>query len=223
LALRTRVEQLEAKGAEQQATQVQLTEQIMALRRSLLDLNNQLEQMRAEMARLRGQDEQLVRDVADLQRMQKDIRQGVDDRIRKLEPQKVAFDGREFLADADEQRQFEAAMDLVRKGEFAAASTALSGFMRRFPASGYTPSVLYWLGNSQYGQRLYKEAMASFRSLVTLAPDHVRSPDALLSVATCQIELKDSKAARRTLEELLKTYPKSEAVLAAKDRLAALK
>ena len=223
LDLREKVAQLSARDAASQTTQAQLAEQITQLRRSLLDINNQLEQVRSELARLRGQDEQLARDVSDLQRMQSDIRQGVDDRIRKLEPQKVTFDGREFLADAEEQRQFESAMGLVRKGEFAAAATALNGFLRRFPASGYTPSATYWLGNAQYGQRDYKDAIASFRGLVAMAPDHVRAPDALLSVATCQAELKDSKATRRTLEEIIKLYPKSEAALAAKERLAALK
>ena len=35
--------------------------------------------------------------------------------------------------------------------------------------------------------------------------------------------MKDTKAARKTLEDLLKAYPNSEAAVAAKDRLARLK
>lgn len=42
-------------------------------------------------------------------------------------------------------------------------------------------------------------------------------------MANCQIELKDAKAARRTLEDLLKAHPKSEAAQAAKERLSHLK
>ena len=83
--------------------------------------------------------------------------------------------------------------------------------------------MLFWLGNAQYGKREYKEAIASFRALLAAAPDHPRAPEALLSVANCQIELKDAKAARRTIDELLKTYPKSEAAQAGKERLASLK
>jgi tol-pal system protein YbgF len=82
---------------------------------------------------------------------------------------------------------------------------------------------LFWLGNAQYGMRDYKEAMASFRSVVASAPDHPRAPEALLSVANCQMELKDAKGAKRTLDDLLKTYPKSEAAQAGKERLASLK
>jgi TolA-binding protein len=79
------------------------------------------------------------------------------------------------------------------------------------------------LGNAQYATRDYKEAVINFRSLLTLAPDHVRSPEAVLSIANCQVELKDVKGARKTLEDLLKAYPQTEAAIAAKDRLSRLK
>jgi tol-pal system protein YbgF len=223
LDIRARLDQSEARGKASQADNAQLTEQINQLKRSLLDLNNQLELMRSDMAKLRGQGEQLTRDVVELQRQQKDAQQGVEDRIRKLEPQKVSVDGKEFLADPEEQRQFEEGMALLRKGDFAPASAALSAFNRRYPGSGYNASALFWLGNAQYGMRDYKEAMVSFRSLVASAPDHPRAPEALLSVANCQMELKDAKGAKRTLDDLLKTYPKSEAAQAGKERLASLK
>lgn len=224
LDMRTRQEQSEARmKAAQAENTAQLMEQINQLKRSLLDLNNQIELMRADTAKLRGQGEQLTRDVVELQRQQKDVQQGVEDRIRKLEPQKVSVDGKEFLADPDEQRQFEEAMAILRKGDFAPASAALSAFNRRYPGSGYNASALFWLGNAQYGMRDYKEAMSSFRLLVANAPDHPRAPEALLSVANCQMELKDAKGAKRTLDDLLKAYPKSEAAQAGKERLASLK
>ena len=200
----------------------QLASESAQMRRNLLDLNGQLEAARAEIASLRGQNEQLAREVADLQRVQKDIRQGVDDRIRKLEPQTVSVDGREFLAEPEETRLFEEAMGVIRKSDFAQAANLLTAFQRRYPSSGYGPSVLYWLGNAQYGKREFKEAITSFRTLVSRTPDHPRAPEALLSIASSQTDLKDTKGARRTLEELLKTYPKSEAAVAAKERLATL-
>ena len=206
-----------------QAEQKSAGERIDQLQRSLLDLNRQLEESRAEMARLRGQQEQLARDVADLQRAQKDIRQGVDDRIRRLEPQQVDVDGRQFTADPEETRLFDEALATLRRGEFPAAADQFASFQRRFPASGYGPSALFWLGNAQYGKRDHKEAIASFRSLVSKAPDHPRAPEALLSIATSQMELKDSRGARRTLDELIKAYPRSEAAVAAKERLATLR
>ncbi|MES2959079.1 MAG: tol-pal system protein YbgF [Pseudomonadota bacterium] len=201
----------------------ELLEQVQQLRRSLLDLNSQLELLRADMARQRGSDEQLARDVAELQRRQKDIAQGVEDRIRKLEPQKVAVDGKEFLSDADEKRQYEEAFAFIRSGDFAGAVNAFNAFSRRYPASGYLDSVRFWLGNAHYGKREYKEAIAVFRAFIVAAPEHARVPEAMLAVANTQAEMKDTKAARATLAELLKRYPQSEAAQAGKERLAALK
>ena len=79
LDLRARVtqndEQTKARMSELTAANARLTEQINALRGSLLDLNNQLEVLRSDMARLRGGDEQTQRALADLQKLQKDLGQ----------------------------------------------------------------------------------------------------------------------------------------------------
>jgi tol-pal system protein YbgF len=213
------------------------TDDSAQLRRSLLDLQNQIEVLRGDVARTTGLNEQLTRDMADnrrqlaemqrqfaeIQRQQKDVTQGVDERLRKFEPVKVSVDGREFAAEPLEKRDFEAALAIFRKGDFAASQIAFVDFLKRFPLSGYGASALFWLGNAQYATRDYKEAVTNFRSLLSLSPDHVRAPEAVLSIANCQVELKDTRAARKTLEDLLKAYPQSEAAGAAKERLARLK
>lgn len=193
------------------------------LRRSLLDLSNQIETLRSDLAKMRGQEEQLAREVAEMQRRQRDLTQGVDDRLRKFEPSKITADGKEFVASPAETRDFDAALAMLRKGEFAAAQTAFLDFYKRYPESGYQASLLFWLGNAQYALRSYKEAIVNFKSLLTLAPEHVRAPEAALSIANCQVELKDIKAARKTLEDLIKVYPQAEAASVAKERLARLK
>lgn len=193
------------------------------LRRSLLELQNQIETLRSEMAKLRGMSEQMSRDVAEMQRRQKDVAQGVDDRLRQFEPGKVAIDGREFMAEPAEKRDYEAALAVFRKGDFSAAQTVFLDFLKRYPKSGYAPSALFWLGNAQYATRDYKEAIINFRALIAREPDHLRAPEAVLSIANCQIDLKDTRGARKTLDDLIKAYPQSEAAVAAKERLSRLK
>ena len=220
LDLRTKLDQ---SAEQQRARQTEQAEQLNQIKRSLLDLNNQLEQLRGDNAKLRGQQEQLTREVSELQRRQKDIQSGVDDRMRKFEPQKVTLDGREFSAEPDEKRLYDDAMEALRKSDFAATVSGLGALRKRYPKSGYSESALFWTGNAQYALRQYKEAVLSFRALVTAAPEHPKAPEALLAVANCQAELKDTKAARRTIDELLKAYPQSEAAQAGKERLASLK
>lgn len=193
------------------------------LRRSLLELQTQIDAQRAETAKLHGQNEQLMRDVAELQRRQKDISQGVDERLRQIEPLKVTVDGQEFQADPAEKRDFEAALATFRAGKFAEAKTAFTVFTKQYPRSGYLTSTQFWLGNAQYATRDYKEAIRNFNTLLSASPSHARAPEAALSIANCQLELKETKGARKTLEDLVRAYPQSEAALAAKERLSHLK
>ncbi len=197
-----------------------------ALTSGLLDLHRQVELLRAEMATLRGSNEQLSKELADLQRSLKDdaqSRQTVLERMARLEPTKVSVDGVDFMAEPAERRDFESALAVFRRGDFALAQNQLVGFLSRYPTSGYAPSALFWLGNAQYATRDYKEAVSNFRTLIARNPGHLRAPEAVLSVANCQLELKDLKGARKTLTDLIKAYPQSEAAAAAKERLAALK
>lgn len=220
LDLRQRVEQ---QRLAQDAELRRANEENATLRRSVLELQNQIEALRSELARLRGSDEQLARDLADVQKRQRDIAQGVDERLRKFEPVQVTVDGREFAADPAEQRDFEAALGAFRRGDFVAAQSAFADFVRKYPSSGYRPTALFWLGNAQYANRDYRGAIANFRALLQQAPDHPRAPEAVLSIANCQIELKDNASARRTLDDLVKAYPQSEAASAARERLARLR
>jgi len=213
LDLRQKVDQ---NNDQQRARQDELVGQ---LRASLLDLTTHLDLLRADNARLRGTLEQLARDLSETQLKLRDV----EGRLRQLEPQKASLDGKEFTAGADEIRQYEAAMAQVRKGDFAPATVSLSAFISRYPTSGYAPSAQFWLGNAQYGKRDYAGAIASFRAFVASEPDDPRAPEALLAVANCHFELKETKAARKALDELFKAYPKSEAAVAGKERLAGLK
>lgn len=225
--LRARVAALdeENKGriTEVADAKTQILEQLALLRRSLLELNNQLEGVRGEIAKVRGDNEQMLRDVADLQKRQSDVSQALDERLRTLEPIKVSLDGAEFTVEAAEKRAYDEAIASIRSGDFEKSTAALNAFLKRYPDSGYSPSVNFWLGNALYGKRDYKDAVTTFRNFVTAAPEHPRAPEALLALANSQAEMKDPRSARRTLEDLVKRYPDSEAAQAGKERLASIK
>jgi tol-pal system protein YbgF len=235
--LRTRFEQSQRQSeidtADRKTMAAQIAdqaEQVSVLKRSLLDLNAQMETLRTEIAKLHGADEQLAqankelaRELADLQRKYKDSMAALDDRMRKLEPQRVSLDGKDAVVEAPEKKAYDEAIGILRKGEFANAATALAAFQRRFPSSAYSGHVQYWLGNALYGKGEVKEAMTIFRTLVSKTPDHPRASEALLALANCQIELKDHKGARKTLEELIANYPQSEAAQAGRERIKQIK
>ena len=212
-------------------------------RLAALQLQSQIEAIKQEIANLRGEREQLLREINLLQRAQKDAGLDIEDRFQKLyermakqenpaavkeEASKanklsVQVDGFEFLADPEEKRDFEAAFVLFRKGDFSAAAKEFGQFVKTYSVSGYKPSALYWLGSSKFARRDFNEAIAQLRNLATDYPNHARTPEAMLTIGNAQIEIKQSKEARKTFNELLKLYPATEAAAAAKDRLAQLK
>lgn len=227
LDLRQRVEAVrsEAEQARQAASQA-ATQESVGLSKGQLELHSQIELLRTELAGLRGANEKLAKDLADLQlqlRNDAQARLSLEDRLARLEPSKVTVDGVEFMVEPAEKREFESALAVFRRGDFLAAQNQFVGFLSRYPASGYATLALFWLGNAQYATRDYKEAITNFRALIARSPQHLRTPEAVLSVANCQLELKDAKGARKTLTDLVKAYPQSEAAAAAKERLAALK
>ncbi len=206
-----------------EAVRAQIDEGQGPARRGLLELANQLESLRGELAGLRGQKETLARELAEMQRQQKDVLAVFDERLRALEPSKVTLDGREFLVKTDEKAAFEAAMSLLRDSKFPQAAAKFEELLQRFPGTGYAAQAYYWQGNAFYAARDYKPAIASYNQLLQDMPKHPRAPEAKLAIANCQLELKDAKAAKVTLQELAKAYPDSEAGAAARERLAKLK
>ncbi len=194
-------------------------ESLQQLQRALLEQQNQFEAIRSELANLRGEKEQLTQDL----KRQQDSAKVVSERLRKFEPSKVTFEGAEFMAEPAETKAYEDALAVFRQGDFATAANVFTDFTRRYPRSGYGVAALFWLGNAQYANRDYKEAIKNFSALLARAPDHARAPESLLSVANCQLELKDTKAARKTLTDVVKSYPQTEAATAATERLAKLK
>jgi tol-pal system protein YbgF len=220
LDLRQTIES-QRSASEQRLNELRLANEVTGsdLRRALLDLQSQIEALRSEIAHLRGQDEQLLRELTAVQQQHKEFVQALELRLRKVEPNEVTVDGREFIAQPAEAAEFQAALATFRRGEFVAAQAAFAEFARRYPKSGFRGTALFWLGNAQYANREYQEAIANFRSLLLEAPDHARAPEAVLSIANCQIDLKDYPGARRTLDSLVTSYPQSDAASAAKERL----
>jgi len=190
------------------------------LRRSMLDLSNRMGELRNEVATVRGQNEGLAEDMADMQRSQKGTAQSADE--RNVESTIVSVDGQQFVVGPAEKHEFDMALAALREGDLARAQGGLVAFIKQYPQSGYKPSALFWLGNVQYTLHNYLDAEVNFRALVTADPGNLRAPEALLSVADCQVELMDVQAARRTLEDVVEAYPESEAAFVAEERLTRL-
>lgn len=122
-----------------------------------------------------------------------------------------------------EARAYEAAQAQRRIGNYQGAITAFQEFIDQYPKSGLAHRAQYWIGDSYFNLRDFKRSMTAQQKLIATYPGTSSVPDALLNIASSQIELGDTAGARRTLDGILTRYPTSDAALKAKRRLANLK
>lgn len=215
----------------QQATELQVQgkarlETLENALRMQLELSNQIEALRGEIARLRGQIEVLQHESSNNQKRQRDFYVDLDTRVRGLEdaaahaasaPPKVAAPP---ARDAGQiTRDYEAALALFRASKHKEAHEAFASFVAANGDDPLAPSAQYWLGNALRALRDCRQAIGAHESLLKRWPESSRAPDALLEISTCQRELGDAKAARKTLDTLVAKHPGSPAADKAKERL----
>jgi tol-pal system protein YbgF len=209
-------------------------ERIETQSRAQLDLSNQIEALKAEMSRLRGQVETLTYELDNTKKRQQDFYIDLDGRLRKFEPgggteTKAAGDSvaatagqaapKKTADPAEEAREYEAALNLFKAGKYKESATAFETFVKKHPDSDLAPSAQYWLGNSYYGLRDCKKAIEAQKAVVARWGSHAKAPDAMLNISTCQQEQGDAKGAKQTLEMLASKYPGTPSGDAAAKRL----
>jgi tol-pal system protein YbgF len=207
---------------------VKTNERLDTFAKGQIELANQIQALREENSRLRGQVETLTYELESARKRQQDFYVDLDGRLRKLEPQAAANvearpaeeskpvveAPRKVVSDpAAETREYEAALNLFKANKLKEAAAAFESFAKAHPESTLTPSAQYWLGNAHYALHDCKKAIDAQRVVANKWPAHAKAPDALLNVATCQQELADAKGAKSTLEALLAKYPESAAAV----------
>lgn len=217
-----------------------VNERIDTTARAQIELANQIQALRDENARLRGQVETLAYELESAKKRQQDFYVDLDARLRKFETQAVADAKAASEASgtsdpaapaekpavkapaadpAAESREYETALNFFKANKLKEAAGAFEAFAKNHPGSPQAASAQYWLGNAHYALRDCKKAVEAQKTLLAKWPDSPKAPDAMINIASCQQELGDAKAAKSTLETILIKYPDSPAAGTAKQRL----
>lgn len=218
-----------ARAAELQAQAKARLETLENALRMQLELANQIEALRNELARLRGQVEVLQHESATGQKRQQSYYVDLDARLRALEDKTAtlakAGDGAAPPPSAPKNdpakitREYEAALGMFRAAKYKEAEKAFEEFVSAYPDDALAPSAQYWLGNALYALRDCKKAIPAQEQVIARWPSSSKAPDAMLAIGTCQSELGAPKNSRKTLESLIAKYPGTPAADKAKDRL----
>lgn len=197
--------------------------------RSMLDMQMQMEALNTELRKLRGQNEEFAHELQDAEKRQKDFYVDLDTRLRRIEAGGATSapadggTGAPAAGQGGEERAFDAAYSFYKTENYQNAATAFGSFLKNYPQSAHEANVLYWMGNSYFLLKDYKNCVNSYESLTGKYPDHPRVAEAMLNTAECQLGLRNKTAAKRTLKQLISKFPGSDASGKAKKRLAIIK
>ena len=218
---------------------IKVNERFDTLTKAQIDLVNQIQLLRDENAKLRGLVETLNHEIESSKKRQQDFYIDLDDRLRRIEPSTLSASstntapgeisppeegganggGTPPSDPADESREYESALNLLKANKLREAANAFDAFAKNHPDSSLVPNAYYWQGNALSSSRDCKKAIEIYRVVANKWPQDPKAPDALVSMALCQQELGDSRGARTSLETVVSTYPDSSAASTARQRL----
>jgi tol-pal system protein YbgF len=118
-----------------------------------------------------------------------------------------------------EQDAYIKAVEPLKQRRFEEASVALTDFLARYPDSANADKAHFWLAETHYVNRNIPAALAEFQGVLKDYPKSSKVPGALLKIGYIQDDAKDPKAARITLEEVVRRFPQSGEARLAQSRL----
>jgi tol-pal system protein YbgF len=194
----------------------------------LLEIARQIEAQGAEIRRLRGEIERLQHELERARSQQRDQYVDLDTRVKAAESALAApldagsAAGPSAGPSAGPEAEYQAAINLLREGQYDQAAAGLRDFLARYKDHELASNALYWLGEAHYVRRDYPAALAAFDGVLRDYPDARKAPDALLKAGYCQHELKRYDQARALLQRVAQDYPGTPAATEAALRLERL-
>jgi len=209
---------------------------IAPARDTVVDLLLQVERLQTELRQLRGQVETQAHEIDRLKSKNRDLAADLDRRLRELErgrsgaaatgdspPTPAASDKKPAPPTTEEQKTYDRAFALLKQGRYEQAAKALRAFLARYPQGMLAGNARYWLGESRYVVRSFRDALEEFKRVPRDHPDSDKVADARLKIGLTYIELGQLDQARAALADVSKHHPNTQAARNAEARLARLK
>ena len=118
-----------------------------------------------------------------------------------------------------EQEAYIKAVEPLKQRRFEEAAVTLSDFIARYPNSASADKAHFWLAETHYVNRNVTAALKEFQTVLKDYPKSSKVPGALLKIGYIQDDAKDPRAARATLQELIRRFPQSGEARLAQSRL----
>jgi tol-pal system protein YbgF len=107
-----------------------------------------------------------------------------------------------------DSRQFDAAMNLLARAQYAEASAAFRAYADSHPDDpDLTPQALYWVGNIAYIQQDYPTAARVFAEQIKRFPKHPRGADSMLKMGQSLVAVGQTRNGCTAFAAIRKQYP----------------
>jgi len=121
------------------------------------------------------------------------------------------------------QRLYDSAYQDFVKGQYALAQQGFAQYLQLLPESDLADNAQYWIGECNYSQKKYNEAVQAFQIVITQYAAGEKVPAAMLKMSYAQIALGKTQTAKENLEALIRRFPQSNEANLARTRLQELK
>lgn len=206
---------------------VERLERLMSSR-GLVDMQLRLESLQREMQTLRGQLEEANHLLEEMGQRQRDLYLDLDRRLLQVErsaasepaaapevraqslPEEGAGNSSAVAGDpAGEQKAYEKAFDLLRDLRYDQAIQAFREFLDAYPKGRYAHIAQYWLGEANYAQRRFAEAITSYQALLDNYAESPKRAEAMLKIGYSHYELGQPDKAKAVLQKLEREHPQT--------------
>lgn len=192
----------------------------------MYEMLSRLEQLEDELRQVRGQVEELR------YRLDQTAGGRTSNAPARVPDSRVSIDANGPLApmldsnlqprDAAGKQVYDQALAQLRSGNYEQATQGFDEMLRQSPNGPLAGNAQYWLGESLYVQRNLPEARDAFLKLATDYPDSSKVPDGLLKLAYTFQAMNEISKAKLVLNELISSWPQSNAARLAETRLSQL-
>jgi tol-pal system protein YbgF len=122
-----------------------------------------------------------------------------------------------------DRAEYERVLAYFKEGNLEGSREGFSAFLAEYPNSDLAPNARYWLGESHYGRKDYKQAIDSYDRVELDYPQSEKVPAAILKKGFAYLALKDKKRASSAFKQVVTLYPKSPEAGKAYDKLNQMK
>lgn len=120
---------------------------------------------------------------------------------------------------SDPKSLYDAAYNDYLKGSYDISMREFQEYLTSFPNTDLSDNATYWIGESYYRQRRFRQAIEQFDAVLSRYPKSDKVPSALLKKGYSHLELGERSQGVVQLQHVIRQYPTSDEANLARQRL----